>query len=237
ALLSAVWMALAFEPLGRRLLPEAVRRSHVGEGKGRLTRHLANLGAGLPGAAVQLARIAQTRYLTSPPRPGFLLPSREGSYALHYHAEQSPNPSSRVSLGGGRDRLGRPALKIDFRYSESDVRSVVRSHAVLDGALRAAGGGRLRFKAEGEALDALVWAQAAVGAHQTGTTRMGENRQTSVVDRDLRAHDLANLFVASSSVFPSPGQANPTFPAVALALRLADGLVRTKAAAREAVDG
>jgi len=33
---------------------------------------------------------------------------------------------------------------------------------------------------------------------------------------------VKNLFVASSSVFPTSGQANPTFMAVTLAIRLAE---------------
>jgi choline dehydrogenase-like flavoprotein len=57
-----------------------------------------------------------------------------------------------------------------------------------------------------------------------GTTRMGDSPQTGVVDRDCQVHDTGNLYVASSSVFPSGGHANPTLTVVALALRLADHL-------------
>jgi choline dehydrogenase-like flavoprotein len=45
-----------------------------------------------------------------------------------------------------------------------------------------------------------------------------------VVDENLAVHGVKNLFVASSSVFPTAGQANPTFMIVVLALRLADRL-------------
>jgi choline dehydrogenase-like flavoprotein len=53
---------------------------------------------------------------------------------------------------------------------------------------------------------------------------MGASPRSSVVDGNCRCHDLENLYVAGSSVFPVSGQANPTLPAVALALRLADHL-------------
>jgi choline dehydrogenase-like flavoprotein len=57
-----------------------------------------------------------------------------------------------------------------------------------------------------------------------GTTRMGSDARSGVVDLDGRVHDVENLFVAGSSVFPCAGHANPTLTIVALALRLADHL-------------
>jgi choline dehydrogenase-like flavoprotein len=42
-----------------------------------------------------------------------------------------------------------------------------------------------------------------------------------VVDVNLKVHGTSNVYVAGSSVFPSMGAANPTFTAMALALRLA----------------
>jgi choline dehydrogenase-like flavoprotein len=53
---------------------------------------------------------------------------------------------------------------------------------------------------------------------------MGQNRKDSVVDTNLKVHDVANLYVASSSVFPTTGQANSTYLATALAVRLAHHL-------------
>ena len=44
------------------------------------------------------------------------------------------------------------------------------------------------------------------------------------LDPTLRYHDLANLYVLSSSAFPSSSSANPTMTLAALALRLADHL-------------
>jgi choline dehydrogenase-like flavoprotein len=49
---------------------------------------------------------------------------------------------------------------------------------------------------------------------------MGADPRTSVVDCNLRIHGLENMYVASSSVFRTTGQANSTLPAVALGLRL-----------------
>ena len=50
---------------------------------------------------------------------------------------------------------------------------------------------------------------------------MGSDPKTSVVDRDLRSHDHANLFILGSSVFPTSTTANPTLTIAALSLRAA----------------
>jgi choline dehydrogenase-like flavoprotein len=65
--------------------------------------------------------------------------------------------------------------------------------------------------------------------HHMGTTRMGTDPDSSVVDPQCRIHDLANCWVASSSVFVSAGAMNPTLTIAALALRVADDLEETLA--------
>src|SRR3954454_17851187 len=51
----------------------------------------------------------------------------------------------------------------------------------------------------------------AFGAgHLIGTTAMGADPAHSVVNGDGQAHDVPNLFVVGSSVFPTEGTANPT---------------------------
>ena len=46
-----------------------------------------------------------------------------------------------------------------------------------------------------------------------------------VVDSNCKVHGVDNLFVASSSVFPTGSHANPTLTIVALSIRLGDRLV------------
>ena len=59
-------------------------------------------------------------------------------------------------------------------------------------------------------------------AHQSGTLRFGDDPQTSVLDRDCRAHGIDNLYVTDASFFPSIGAVNPTLTIIANALRVAD---------------
>jgi choline dehydrogenase-like flavoprotein len=224
--LSAVFLALAFPPAGRRLLPEAIRLAHTGPKPYKLGAHLRNAVLGAPRGARDMVRILRDRFVKKPKKPGFLVPNKGGKYALHYHAEQVPDPASRITLGKDADAFGVPRAVIDLRFTEQDVQSVIDSHAVLDEALRANGIGRLEYWYSAEQVRQWVWEQAADGFHQVGTTRIGDDPAQSVVDADLKVHGVENLYVASSSVFPTTGQANSTLLAVAFAVRLAERLAR-----------
>jgi choline dehydrogenase-like flavoprotein len=57
-----------------------------------------------------------------------------------------------------------------------------------------------------------------------GATRMSDKPNEGYVNADCRAHEINNLYIASTSVFPTVGYANPTLTLVGLALRLADHL-------------
>jgi choline dehydrogenase-like flavoprotein len=61
-------------------------------------------------------------------------------------------------------------------------------------------------------------------AHQAGTCRFGSDPRTSVLDVNCTAHELDNLYVADTSIFPSIGAVNPALTAMANALRVGDHL-------------
>lgn len=140
------------------------------------------------------------------------------------HAEQSPNPASRIELGSGRDALGLPRIRVDWRPSLFDRQSIDRSMVVLAAELARLGLGRLQLE---------PWLREAVplwperlwgGCHHMGTTRMSTNPTTGIVDMNARLHTVGNLYVTGSSVFPTGGYVPPTLTIVALALRLAKHL-------------
>jgi choline dehydrogenase-like flavoprotein len=62
----------------------------------------------------------------------------------------------------------------------------------------------------------------AVGGHHIGTARMSDDPKRGVVNPQCRTHDVENLYLAGSAVFPTSGSANPTLTIVALAIRIAD---------------
>jgi len=58
-----------------------------------------------------------------------------------------------------------------------------------------------------------------------GTCRMGSNPATSVVDLQGRSHELANLYIADASVFPSCPAVGMGLTVIANALRIGDQLL------------
>ncbi len=59
------------------------------------------------------------------------------------------------------------------------------------------------------------------GFHLQGTCRMGADPSSSIVDADLIHHEVRNLLVLGTAVWPSCGTANPSLTAAALSLRAA----------------
>jgi choline dehydrogenase-like flavoprotein len=162
--------------------------------------------------------LARLRHAVASARTGGAL----RTYEVKNVMEQVPNPDSRVTLGTDRDRLGCRRPRLDWRLSALDKSTAHRAHAILGEDLARSGIGEMR-SAMGREEDPLP--SSVRGArHHMGTTRMHTDPRRGVVDADCRVHDVANLYVAGSSVFPTGGAANPTLTIVALALRLAGHL-------------
>ena len=67
-------------------------------------------------------------------------------------------------------------------------------------------------------------APISVVGYGCGTCRMGDDPATAVVDAFGKCHELDNLYIADSSVFPSCPSVGPGLTVIALALRLAEHL-------------
>jgi choline dehydrogenase-like flavoprotein len=145
-------------------------------------------------------------------------------YQLATRMEQSPNPDSRVTLSTEKDALGMPRVRLDWRLTALEKRSIRVLHELLGHEVGRTGIGRLQFREW--LLDAdEVWPPFVGGGwHHMGTTRMSTDPKKGVVDPDCRVHGLANLYIAGASVYPTAGAANPTLTLVSLSLRLSDHL-------------
>lgn len=224
SILSAVYLTLAFGPVGRLIVAEAIRRRHVRDKPQDVLAHFGNMMTGLPSAIAFAANFFRKRFGGPQRLPGFFIHNKANRYGLAYHSEQLPNRESRVWLDGGTDRLGMPKLAIDLRFLPEDAASIVRTHELLGDWLEKHELGQIEYRCPLDQREEAVLRLAAHGTHQIGLTRMGTNRMDAVVDAHLSTFDVPNLYVASCSVLPTSGQANPTLTAIALSLRLADRL-------------
>lgn len=151
---------------------------------------------------------------------------------LRNFMEMEPRAENRVTLSGWCDAYGVPLPKVAHECSELDKRSLIELHTVLAQEVAAAGLGILQGSPQLES----VWPINRDASHHMGTTRMGHDAATSVVDSNCKIHGVENVYIAGASVFAMSGCANPTMTLVALAIRLADHL-KTKIVAQTIMKG
>ena len=128
--------------------------------------------------------------------------------------EHLPNPNSRVTLHPElTDLFGDPVPKIQFSLSDTDRETQRQAIDILSKLLDA------RNCREKKVVFSLGRAH-----HHMGTCRMSSNPDDGVVDKNCKVHNIHNLYLAGSSVFPTGAARQPTLTIAALALRLAKQL-------------
>ena len=61
--------------------------------------------------------------------------------------------------------------------------------------------------------------------HEVGTTRMGNNPKTSVVNKYEQLHDAKNVFIVDGGPFVSQADKNPTWTIMALSWRTSEYII------------
>ena len=123
--------------------------------------------------------------------------------------------------GGGFDKNGVPITNLYYKKSKETLNSAKTILVELGKLFVEKDIGRIALKSEIENLDSYE----NLGVHHhMGGTRIGNNFKTSVVDSNLKLHDLKNCYILGSSVFPTSGYTNPTFTIIQLSLRLGEFL-------------
>jgi len=115
-----------------------------------------------------------------------------------------------------RDAWGLPAPRLTYDWRRpNETARVEFMMQKMEGIGRAMGGN-------------VVWrgplSPGMPGAHHEGGTRMGNDPNTSVVNKYGQTWDIHNLFVVGSSTFPSMSGFNPTLTIEALAMFSADAI-------------
>ncbi len=124
--------------------------------------------------------------------------------------EVLPDENNRVTLSSETDDYGLPRAKVTFSYGDNDHKLIDHAIGSMNSIIKAAGGTPEFIVPD--------------TAHLMGGCRMGNDRQTSVVNSYGQSHDIANLFICDASIFVTSGGGNPTNTVMSLALRTADYL-------------
>lgn len=116
-----------------------------------------------------------------------------------------------------KDKWGRPSIRMTYKDHDDDM---AMANFLKDRAMEL-------FDAAGATKSwALPVEHQNGGAHLLGTCRMGDDPQTSVVDKFHRTHDIPNLFLCDGSSFVTSGRGQPTMTIMALAFRASEHIMQ-----------
>jgi choline dehydrogenase-like flavoprotein len=142
------------------------------------------------------------------------------------------------SRGAVRARRSGWDPDITFHFDDADMVVLQRGLGILSDICWASGAvgilpglhgvpELLESKADAELLRTKKLAPAdtiSAANHAFGTTRMSLRPEDGVVDEDGRFHDLDNLFIADTGIFPGSPAVNPMLTCMAMADRIAQGI-------------
>ncbi|MEM8670195.1 MAG: GMC family oxidoreductase [Planctomycetota bacterium] len=134
-------------------------------------------------------------------------------------AEDLPDEANCVELDSEWcDDDGIPAPRLTYKQSDHSNRLLAFHLDRASESLKAAG-----------AYETIVAPKIReIGWHMLGTCKMGDDPETSVVNRWGQTHDIANLFIFDGSIWPTSSGMNPTATIAAMALRCAEHLIEKR---------
>jgi choline dehydrogenase-like flavoprotein len=137
--------------------------------------------------------------------------------------EQIPNDDCYCEIDPNVvDKWGIPVLRFHWKWSDHEINQVKHMQNTFE-ALITEMGGTLQWKKPGASEN---WGIANGGSiiHELGTTRMGNDPKTSVVNSHCQAHEVKNLFITDGGPFVSQADKNPTWTILALSMRSSEYL-------------
>jgi choline dehydrogenase-like flavoprotein len=161
---------------------------------------------------VGLARLAETRVLQSRLHIG-----SDADIQLQLDVEQLPSAANNLRLSDELDELGRNRLRVSWQVGSQDREAIRRSARRIVGAWNSNRGALPQLEGAKEEAELINPHDVY---HPVGTCRLGSDR-SAVVDGDLKAYGLGNVYTLSTAVLPTAGTANPTFSMLCLGKNLA----------------
>ncbi|WP_163380394.1 GMC oxidoreductase [Cyclobacterium sp. SYSU L10401] len=121
------------------------------------------------------------------------------------------------------DKYGIPVLKFHYKWTDQELKQAQHMHETFEEILGSMGAVILGNKPGPEQQYGLHKPGRII--HEVGTTRMGDDPGTSVLNKNSQAHDCKNLFVVDGGPFVSQADKNPTWTILALSWRTSEYII------------
>lgn len=121
------------------------------------------------------------------------------------------------------DKWGIPVLKFNYNWTDQELKQADHMHETFEEILLGMGGTLMGKRPTKETQFGLHAPGRII--HEVGTTRMGNDPNTSVLNSNCQAHDCKNLFVVDGGPFVSQADKNPTWTILALSWRTSDYII------------
>jgi choline dehydrogenase-like flavoprotein len=127
--------------------------------------------------------------------------------------EDTPNKNNYVQLDySNKDSSGMPGVKINYKLSKNTKKMLSHGITQCKKLLEIAG-----------AKEVMAFGPVRnTGWHLVGTAKMGTSPKNSVVNKFGQCHDVKNLFIIDSSIFPSSSGVNIASTVQAVSLMISD---------------
>lgn len=121
------------------------------------------------------------------------------------------------------DKYGIPVLRFNYTWSEHEIKQAKHMKETFAEIIDKMGG-------------VVTWGQGSAEndygleapgriIHEVGTTRMGNDKKKSALNKFNQAHDCKNLFVVDGGPFVSQADKNPTWTILALSMRASEYMI------------
>ena len=121
------------------------------------------------------------------------------------------------------DKFGIPVLKFDYKWSDYEILQAKHMQDTFEEVIHNMGGIALGNKPTKKDDYGLLAPGQII--HEVGTTRMGNDPNTSVTNKFAQLHDTKNVFVVDAGPFTSQADKNCTWTILALAMRTSEFVV------------
>jgi len=121
------------------------------------------------------------------------------------------------------DKFGIPVLRFNYNWTEHEVKQAKHMQDTFEEMFDAMGA---KVMGEKQGADTKYGLEAPGRIiHEVGTTRMGNDPKTSVLNKYSQAHECDNLFVVDAGPFVSQADKNPTWTILALSIRTSEYII------------